>query len=570
MSGRKPANDHARQSTPPALGVRRREAILLGIPLAHSMSGFLSGCSLLPGKNSDSEESGMAKLLAPPEPPELIREAASTRGLDPIRISGVGLINSLPGSGGPADPSPSRDQLIDEMRRNDVKDPNEILELASNAIVLVTATVPACAQRGDTIDLKVDSPQGSNASDLHGGWLLDTRMRLQQVIEGRVRKGDVLGIATGPIVTRATFEGGTDERLRTQGTILGGATVQKSRKMGLVLRPEYQHVKVSSDIAAAINRRFFFFDGTTRRGVAKAVEDDYIELELHPRYEGALGRYVAVVRAIAIDKQTANQQSRLKTLATKLENPATAADAALQLEGLGESAIPTLTAGTQSDNPELRFYAAEALAYLDRSDAIAPLEDAIANESAFRYPALAALKNLSHPSVTDALVRLFDQRSIETRYGSFTTLRKRDDGLGTLSPEKIGNVLNYYRIESQAPPAIVLSSRDEPEVVVYGDPSPVKVSGAIVGPNALIVKSEPGDLSQIRISRFEVGKDDRRSIVPASIRGIVDGILAVGGDYADVVAVLREAKSKQYIQDQLAIDPLPKALRTYYREEESN
>lgn len=532
------------------------------------MTGLLTGCSSLTNK-SKSDDSSVAKLLEVPETPELIREAAAPRGLNPIQITGVGLMNSLSGTGGPADPSPYRDQLIEEMRRNDVKSPNEILEDDSNAIVRIHGTVPAGAKRGDLIDLNVDSPAGSNASDLHGGWLLDARMRLEQLIQGRVRKGDVLAMGTGPILTRAAFDTTADERMKTQGVILGGGTVQKSRNMGLVLRPEFQHVKVSSDIAAAINRRFFFFDGTTRRGVAKAVEDDYIELELHPRYEDALGRYIAVVRAIAIDTRIANAQSRLQKLSTLLEDPATAADAALQLEALGESAIPTLTAATKSENPELRFYAAEALAYLDRIDAIAPLEDAIANESAFRYPAFAALKGLEHPSVPEGLARLFNQASIETRYGAFAALRERNDSAAVISAQPIGNALRYYEIDSVAPPAIALSTRDEAEVVVFGTPSPVQISGAILGPNALIVKPEPTDPNKIRISRFEVGKDDRRSIVPATIRGMVEGIVAVGGDYADVVSVLRLAKSKQHIQDQLAIDPLPKALRTYYREEES-
>ncbi|MCA9140388.1 MAG: flagellar basal body P-ring protein FlgI, partial [Planctomycetales bacterium] len=522
----------------------------------------------LTGK-SKSEDSSVAKLLEAPETPELIREAAAPRGLNPIQITGVGLLNSLSGTGGPADPSPYRDQLIEEMRRNDVKSPNEILEDDTNAIVRIHGTVPAGAKRGDLIDLNIDSPAGSNASDLHGGWLLDARLRLQQVIQGRVRKGDVMAMGTGPILTRASFESTADERMKTQGVILGGGTVQKTRNMGLVLRPELKHVKVSSDIAAAINRRFFFFDGTTRRGVAKAIEDDYIELELHPRYEGSLGRYIAVVRAIAIDPRTATAQSRLQKLSTMLQDPTTAADAALQLEALGESAIPTLVAATKSDNPELRFYAAESLAYLDRIEAVEPLEDAIANESAFRYPAFAALKGLEHPVVLQTLVRLLDQPSIETRYGAFVAIRKRNDSAAAITPEPIGNALKYYEVPSVAPPTIVLSTRDEAEVVVIGAASPIRISGAILGPNALIVKSEPTDAGKIRISRFEVGKDDRRSIVPATVAGMIDGITAVGGDYADIVAVLRQAKSKQYIQDQLAIDPLPKALRTYYREEES-
>ncbi|MCO8121969.1 flagellar basal body P-ring protein FlgI [Stieleria sp. TO1_6] len=532
---------------------------------------LLVGCSSLTGKkNSDvAEDSGIAKLLAVPELPDLIREAGAPRGLNAIPIRGVGLVNSLSGTGGPADPSSYLDQLIEEMRHNDVKSPNQILELDSNAMVRIIATVPPGAKRGDRIDLKIEAPPGSNASDLHGGWLLDSRMRLQQMIQGRVRKGEVLAMGTGSVLTRFALEGGADDRQKTQGLVLGGGTVQKTRNMGFVLRPEYQHVKVASDIAAAINRRFFFFDGTTRRGVAKAVEDDYIELELHPRYEGALGRYVAVVRAIMIDERKANSQQRLQKLGELLSDPATASDAALQLEALGESAIPTLLAETKSDNPELQFYAAEALAYLDRDESVAVLEQA-ASEPAFRYSVFAALGGLEHPSVVDALQRLFDQPSQETRYGAFVALRKRNDASRVLIPQPIEKTLNYYQVESDSPTAIALSSRDVAEVVVFGEPSPVKIDGALLGPNALILKPDSSEAGKIRVSRFEVGKQDRRATVPASIRGIIEGVVAVGGSYGDVVTILRMAKSSNYIEDQVAIDPLPKPMRTYYREEQSS
>ena len=528
-----------------------------------------SGCSLFnAGSDTDGKLAGK-KLLSPPDPPELIREAAAPRGLNPIRVDGVGMMNSLAGTGGPVDPSPYREQLIDEMRRNDVPSPNEILERDSNSIVHVRATVPPGARRGDAIDLVITSPPGSNVKDLQGGWLLDTRLRLQQVIQGRVRKGDILGIGTGPILTRGAIEGGEDSRLKTEGVILGGGRIQKDRKMGMVLRPEYQHVKVATDISDAINRRFFFFDGTTRRGVSKPVEDDYIELELHPRYEGSLGRYIAVVRAIGIDSDWANQHERLQRLAKMLEDPTTAADAALQLEALGESAVPTLTAAMKSPNAELRFYAAEALAYLDRGDSIGVLEDAIANESAFRYPSLAALRGLSHPAVPDALVRLFDRPSIETRYGAFVALREREDSGQELASEPIGDALKLYRLDSEASPAIVLSIRNEPEIVVFGEVAPVRIPRFLFGPGGLIIKPDPADSSKLRISRFQVGKEDRRVVVASTLRGLIEGIVSVGGNYGDVVTVLRAAKAKGHFEDQLAIDPLPKALRTYYRDDAS-
>ena len=199
----------------------------------------LAGCSLF--KSADSEERlGAKNLLAPPKPPELIRDAVALRGMQSIRVDGVGLVNALPATGGPVDPSPYRDQLIDEMKRNSVPSPNEILESDSNSIVHVRASIPPGARRGDPIDLKVSSPSGSNVTDLQGGWLLDTRLRHQRMIHGRVRRGDVQGIATGPVLTRAAYEGGEDTSQKTEGVILGGGRVQKDRSMGLVIRPEFQ------------------------------------------------------------------------------------------------------------------------------------------------------------------------------------------------------------------------------------------------------------------------------------------------------------------------------------------
>lgn len=530
----------------------------------------ITGCSLFGSKNGEADKNASAaKLMTPPEAPDLIREAAAPRGLNPIEIVGVGLINSLPETGGPADPSPYRDQLVEEMRRNDVKGPNELLESSSNAVVRVRGTIPAGARRGDKMDLRVDAPVGSNASNLNGGWLLDTRMRVQQTIQGRVRKGDVMGMGTGPVLTRFSYEGTNDEQMKTEGVILGGGQVQKSRKMGFVIRPEFQHVQVSKDISGAINRRFFFFDGSTRRGVSKPIEDDYIELELHPRYEESLARYISVVRAITIDERKSNDQARLQKLAMMLENPATAADAALQLEALGESAIPTLIAATESENEELRFYAAESLAYLDRIEAIAPLEDAITHESAFRYPALAALKGFEHPAVVDALERLFQQKSVETRYGAFDAIRGRKDAMVVLAPEPIGKTLRYYQVDSEASPVVVMSARKRGELVVFGTPDPIQIDGFLLSSGGIIVKQEPTDATKVRVSYFRKGHPDRRAVVAQSVRGIAEGVVSVGGTYGDIVSVLRSAKSKGQLGASFAIDPLPKALRTYYREDGS-
>ena len=64
-------------------------------------------------------------------------------------------------------------------------------------------------------------------------------------------------------------------------------------------------------------------------------------------------------------------------------DPATAAEAAIKLEAIGKPAGDVLIAGTQSPDAQVRFYAAEALAYLDFREAAEPLAQA-AHNAAFR------------------------------------------------------------------------------------------------------------------------------------------------------------------------------------------
>ena len=483
-----------------------------------AMLGLLAlstGCALWRDKSGDEtdNESNLRELLTVPEAPDLIREAAVPRGLRPISIEGVGVVDGLPGTGGPADPSAYRDQLLEELKRNDVANPNNFLELKETALVLVRGVIPPGARRGDPIDLKVIAPPRSRVENLHGGWLLDTRLRHQQVLNSSVRKSEVMAMATGPMVTRATHEAGEDEILRTQGRIISGGRIQADRKLGLILRPQYQHVKISSLVAAAINQRFFFFDGTTRRGVAKALEDDFIEVEIHPRYRDNPYRMISVILAMSTGKASVDRQSRLVELATQLKDPVTAADAALQLEALGENAIPTLLEGLESSNPELRFYAAETLAYLDRNEAIPPLAEAARTEPAFRHSSLSALEGMPQQQAVDALTNLFDEQSLETRYGAFVAVRSRDSGPRILAGKTIGDDLRLYEIPSKGRPAVAIALRKSPEVVVFGELSPLQLKGFLLGPNGLILKPEPARPSKIRVSRFSTGQDDQRVVV---------------------------------------------------------
>lgn len=530
------------------------------------------GCNLLfPGRSEEAEnDAKLRELMRSPEPPDLIRDGTVVQGLRPLRIEGVGAVNALPGTGGPPDPSVFRDQLLEEMKRHDVIAPNQWLENDETALVRVLALIPPGAKRGDLVDIRVIAPKESRVSDLHHGWLLDTRLREQRMLQNMVRQSDVLGIGQGSILTRADHEPNADESLRNEGRILSGGRVQVTRNLGLILRPEYQHAKMSKAIADAINRRLFFFDGTTRRGIATAMEDDFIEIEVHPRYRDNVPRMMQVIHAIGIKAEISGKQERLLELAQKLETPETAADAALQLEALGESAVPTLLQGLKSNNPELRFYAAEALAYLDRIESIEPLENAAREVAAFRYPSLIALQGIEQQLAIDALKRLMDEQSLETRYGAFCSIRRRIDGKPALGGSPLGP-LTLYEIPSQGTPAVVISIREEPEVVLMGDLKPIEISSFLMLPGGIMIKPDPKHPEELlRISRFKPGEQDRRVVVSSSLDDVIAGVVQVGGCYGDVITMLREAKNQKLLVDQLAINPLPAPVRTYYRDDPEN
>lgn len=235
---------------------------------------------------------------------------------------------------------------------------------------------------------------------------------------------------------------------------------------------------------------------------------------------------------------------------------------------MGESAVPILIDALNSTNPELRFYAAEALAYLDRTEAIESLETAIRETAAFRHPSLLALQGMDHQLAIDALMRLMNEASIETRYGSFCAIRRQGvEGKSMLGGKALKSFY-LYQIPSTVKPAVVVSLRDSPEVVLFGDSGRMDIPQFLRGPNGLLLKPDLSEPGKLKISRFQVNADDKRVTVSDSLASVLGGIVAVGGGYGDVISILRMAKAKGYLSDQLAIDPLPAAVRVYHRDEE--
>ena len=131
---------------------------------------------------------------------------------------------------------------------------------------------------------------------------------------------------------------------------------------------------LSKQIGDALNRRFHTYSKGTKQGVATPKTDAFIELEVHPRYKYNLGRYLQVVRSVPLFESPQQQLARLELLERQLLDPVTSAQAALRLEAIGKEGIRILKKGLEAKDPEVRFYSAESLAYLDETCCVAVLK----------------------------------------------------------------------------------------------------------------------------------------------------------------------------------------------------
>ncbi len=529
--------------------------------------GCLSSGDLLNrGQSPDLEELLEAESEAESRV-RLVGDLAGTIGMNYFKVEGIALVCGLNDTGSDPAPTPRRAMLMEEMKARKVERPNHILASPKTSLVLVRGYIPPGVQEGDRFDVEVYLPARSETTSLRGGRLMEVRLKELKMLGNAIRSGKVVARAWGNLLVDALVEGDDDEILETRARILGGAVALKSRPLGLVLRNEHRSVRASSLIGDAINQRFHSFDRGIKRGVAKPMRDNFIELSVYPRYKNNIVRYVRVVTSIPVREAAADRAMRLQLLDRQLNEPTSAARAALRLEALGKDGVPALQRGLDSDDPEVRFYAAEALAYLDEEAAAEPLGETARQEPAFRLRALNALSAMDDLAAYDVLSALLDVSSAETRYGAFRALRTRSKDDPLVQGENLKGQFGYHVIPTEADPMIHIARTTRPEIVVFGREQHLLTPLVLFAGKEIMVKSLPS--GRVKVSRFAPGKPDESQECSSRLDDVIRAIANVGGTYPDVVAALRKAKQNKCLQARLVVNSLPKSGRTYHRRGEA-
>jgi hypothetical protein len=497
----------------------------------------------------------------------LIGQFTQVVGQNVIKLQGAGLVVGLDGTGEDPPPSLAREMVLTDMKRRGVPNPNKILKSPNVAIVLVTAYLPPLIREGEHFDIEVSLPERSKVKSLNGGYLMETYLAEHVIVPGQaVKKGKELATARGPILVSAAHENmSTLAGVLRRGRIVAGGKSKIDRDLALYLRNDFRSERNAVRIAAAIGRRFFEYDKHGEQvALAEAKTDQQIKLKVLAKYRDNYPRYLDVIRKIAFRETDVARQVRMKRLRWELLNAETTSAAALELEGIGETAAPILKAGLKSKDPEVRYNAAVALAYLGDASGLDELADAARNQYAFRIFALAAMASLEDPEVHVKLRELMDVDSAETRYGAFRALTTLDANDPFVHGRKINEQFSLHVLSTAGPPMVHLTNCKKTEVVLFGADQELRTP-LFARAGTCILVSAPAGSAKVRVSRFAVGQEDQRKIVSTRLEDVILAVSELGATFPDVAQFLTEANTQRNLAGRLEIDALPRAGRFYER-----
>jgi flagellar basal body P-ring protein FlgI len=496
----------------------------------------------------------------------LIGDYINVSGLNAVVLEGVGLVTNLDGTGDDPASTPYRTSVEDDMRRRGIRDPNRILADPSTTIVQVRAYLPPLLRRHERFDVEVRMPDGSEATSLRGGTLLECNLSEQAFVPGRgALKGHRLAVANGQILVGGD-ERGTASGTMKRGMIPGGAIyVGEDLNLAIYLRPDYKNARMADTIAKRIGQRFHDYDQYgIKRPLAEAVTDSKIELIVHQRYRDNYPRFLQAIRYIKIRETTMERQLRMQKLKEELRSGPTAARAAIELEAIGIDAIPILQTALKSPELEARFYAAEALAYLGQDDAAPVLREAAGTEPAFRVYALAGLAALDSAAAVVELQALLNHASMETRYGAVRALSTVDPHDPSIEAYEFPGGMLLRVIDSTGAPMIHLTRRKKSEIVVFGAEQRFQAPMVASAGKEFLIKVDPGRSVAV-INHFRPGEDAERVEVSSCVADVIRALAKLDARYPDIVQLLVEADRQHNLPGTIGIDEMPRAGRTYQR-----
>ncbi len=481
-------------------------------------------------------------------------------GLTPQKIEGVALVSNLNGTGSAAKPGELRKRLLRDLETIETPLPaEELLQSKSTEMVLVKGLLPAGVRKGDRFDLEIFPLNGTDATSLEGGYIQKMRLRTTKQLGGTVKEGHLQGLGKGRVLTYSAFETRDDASNRLSGLVLGGGTSKVDRDLALLIRTGSKSIRTSTLISAAINERFTISTSSGLEGVANSKTDQVIELKIPSQYRHNVGRFAQVISNMAYDEPAHLKVNRMDALEVSLQNPLTAGLSAIRLEAMGKQALPTLKRALGNSDIQVRFAAAQSLAYQGNNDGVEVLENAARTEPAFRWQALVALTTLESAAADVALANLLDEQSAETRYGAFRAIRKRNPRSPLVAGQWMSHDFKLCVVDNQAPPLLHFSKSDVAEIVVFNDSQTFSDKFLYVESGLTVKSMEDGTVS---VATYH-SDDSFRATCSDRVSDVIQTVSQAGYGYETLLKMARLAMKEGTLNGRLVVDATPKVGRTY-------
>jgi len=527
----------------------------------------------------------------PPRVQETVGDLSFVVSRGEMKVEGVGLVVGLDNTG--ADPPPSwyRKQLVDEMSKAGVEKAEKLLANPEVSMVMVRLTIPIGVSPKDRLDVQVEVPPACATKSLAGGYLLMARLREVMLAGSTLKSGPEVALAQGPVMI-GTPTKPNDPKV---GRILGGGKIRKDYPFTLVIKENRESIRTSKMLETVVNERFHQTENGHQKGAATAKTPSYLELKVPTLYHQNQERFFRVVQSLQMIDSPELRLRRIAAWSKDLLDPQTAGVAALKLEGVGSAAVESLQAALKSPNPQVRFFGAEALAYLNETAGVDILGETVIQEPKFRAYALAALAALDQPAAHLKLRKLMDEPSIEVRYGAFNALRtadlhdpflgqvrvldepKRDDeddgspdsmALAIVAASRRRSAQDdpfaLYVVDSEGPPLVHVSRTRRSEIVIFGRQQKL-LPPIVLGTGPILLNASDNDdkieVSKIVPSKF--GDADTRLTTTLELAEVVRRMANLGASYPDIVAILETAHRQMNLPGELVVDAVPSSNRMY-------
>jgi hypothetical protein len=453
-----------------------------------AIAGLATACNDAPRRARDVEpviRDGPAVLRG------TIGSESTIIGVDPVLVSGYGLVVGLNGTGGGPLPVQIQATMERELARGGIgkggplregalagKTPREVLRDPNVAVVIVEGVIPPGAPEGARFDVRVRTLPGSSVTSLEGGTLWSTVLRLGPVTPfGRMRTRD-MAEAKGPVFINpfadpsgggraapqvvqpnqpgaapGAFQGPRDENAAPDAQEAAPTTAVVATPMpaamlndgisrtvgralggGVVTQPLKMVLRLDNpsharamSIVQAINSRFPPGPGDTGQ-TARGRDAAQVEITVPRAFRDKSEEFLQLLRFTQIDQ--AFPQEYAKRYADELRRqPALADELAWCLEALGRPAV-AFTQGLYED-PELfpRLAALRAGARLGDPRATPHLLSmARSGAPGIRAEAISLLGGMgSDPQITLALRELANAQELEVRIAAYEALLQRGD-----------------------------------------------------------------------------------------------------------------------------------------------